>query len=399
MLRHPTCANLVELRGAQQLFLIALERTMPVPSYEVAPSVCSTTQTIVNDTPTSQQTGSEGLSYGAGALVNSPTAGVTEEEVRMLDGMLKDARERGQQPDIDAMTMALYTSRYPDAMESEPAILDSLEQQVVYPLVYPGYTNQLDNTNVNSSVSANAQCSPTSLAQQLRAVSNLKEQQLVDKSRELVVSVGGDPSYTQLEDLLIEYIREAVASGAYNAQDWEIEKYGGGSGKADDTHYKNPYVHAWVLEQFSDVVHTVSEGTVGWNGANDWDAVRALLDTGAVITMQVGFTSSGHVITVLGYDSGGVWLHDPNGARLSTGYVLNGSTFGAATPKKLASARSVLRDNSELLDVIASDEKRSTVTSTGWGERNYHTFASLNSYTVKWYHAVSPTSDTGVSLP
>ena len=372
---------------------------MPNPTYDVEPSVCSNDRTTTDDVTRSQEAGANGLSYGAGALLHSPSISVTTEEIRMLDNMLKDAREQGQQPDVDAMTFALYASRYPNAIASDPAVLAMLEQQIVYPLIYPGYTNQLDNTNVNSSVSANAQCSPTSLAQQLRAVSNLKEQQLVDKSRELVWSVGGDTSYTQLEDLLIEYIREAVASGAYDAQDWEIETYGGGPGKADDTHYKNPYVHAWVLEQFSDVAQTISGGTVGWNGASDWDAVRALLDTGAIITMQVGFTSSGHVITVLGYDSDGVWLHDPNGARLSTGYVRNGSTFGAATPKKLASARSVLRDNDELLDVIASDDKRATVTSTGWGERNYHTFASLNAFTVAWYHAVSPTSDTSVSIP
>ena len=47
--------------------------------------------------------------------------------------------------------------------------------------------------------------------------------------------------------------------------------------------------------------------------AGSISGMKSLLDRGLPVIIHGYFTSAGHVVVVLGYDSGGYWVHDPAG--------------------------------------------------------------------------------------
>lgn len=259
------------------------------------------------------------------------------------------------------------------------------------------YLNQRDNQSAH--VEADVSCSPTSFTMALIDRHGGDEASVRSQAIELIEARGGDTSYQQTEELIIELLQKIDWATAcaekpqffWNPSGWAAwarSTYGG-------RYYKDPNAQQYVASLFTGSSSSEAQLHSGIYTFDAWAPVISALDAGATASAEGGFTSSGHVVNIVNADASGVTINDPYGLWLRSGqsYLRNGAeqvpALGAddlTILDRRASTNSAIRAAYDSFDDAATAQ----VGFARWGERNFYSWADVDRVKLgKWVSVLS----------
>jgi len=256
------------------------------------------------------------------------------------------------------------------------------------------YLNQRDNRRVGLSrlgslVSADAQCSSTSLTMSLLSLYGGDRTALLDECHALAREQGSpldDAGEDDIELAVMDVIlgtdwdrATRRAPTFFEGRDWRPRGHRG------NRIVKNPFAQAYTAARFSrcgDAGVSIASASVclergqagpGLDQLGRWSWAQQMWQSGAEVSLQARFTGGGHVVHALEVSANDLVVHDPYGMCLAHGrYVRNGLAGAPLSGRLKAVAERRARRNPGLLEKLANQAIHAR-----WGERNVYTRADL----------------------